>query len=315
MMSALPDYQEGIRSAGIEIDICIEDIQAEHPNTYQIKLSNSQETRRLTALSTGGGMIEVIKIDGAEVSMLGDYYETLVYVSHPGKVKDFLQASVAYDEIDLREGRDTYFEIKSQGFLPEQIVQELDAMEEVLCIKQLTPVLPILSRQGLKVPFLTCEEMLAYNQEKELALWELALHYESARGDISQEEVYERMRNLVDIMRTSIQEGLQGTEYADRILGCQSGTFQEKMKEGGLVKGRCPQPDHPLCYVHDGNKEFYGGHRSRTDCWEPVEPLPGAVLGAVSALELSEDEGIQALCLLQVSLAYLSLPMLPLQQK
>ena len=159
----LPDYQQGIQEAGIEIDICIEDIQAEHPNTYQIKLSNAQETRRLVALSTGGGMIEVISIDGAPVSMYGDYYETLIYVSSPGKVKEYLAASVECDEIELREGRDTYFEIKSQDFLPQQILEELEGMEEVRFIKQLHPVLPILSRKELNIPFLTCEDMLAYN--------------------------------------------------------------------------------------------------------------------------------------------------------
>ncbi len=290
----LPHYQQGIAEAGIEIDICIEDIQAEHPNTYQIKLSNAKETRRLTALSTGGGMIEVIAIDGAKVSMLGDYYETLVYVSEPGKVKDFLQASVAYDEIELRQGRDTYLEIKSQGFLPEQILQELDAMEEVRFVKQLPPVLPILSRKQLHIPFLTCEEMLTYNEDKELDLWELALHYESARGGISQKEVYERMRDLVDIMRTSIHEGLKGTEYEDRILGCQSGSFQEKMETGGLVKGDVL--NRIILFVTSMMEiKSSMGVIVAAPTAGACGALPGAVLGAVSALELSEDDAIRAM--------------------
>ena len=35
----------------------------------------------MTAISTGGGMIEVQEIDGATVSMAGDYVETLVFVT------------------------------------------------------------------------------------------------------------------------------------------------------------------------------------------------------------------------------------------
>ena len=58
----------------------IEDIRADHPNTYKLTLFNEQEMRELTAISTGGGMIEVIAIDGARISMAGDYFETLVYV-------------------------------------------------------------------------------------------------------------------------------------------------------------------------------------------------------------------------------------------
>ena len=72
----LPNYLEGIKEAGIDIDIRIEDIQADHPNTYKLTLFNDREMRELTALSTGGGMIEVIEIDGSSVSMAGDFFET-----------------------------------------------------------------------------------------------------------------------------------------------------------------------------------------------------------------------------------------------
>ncbi|MEM6633192.1 MAG: L-serine ammonia-lyase, iron-sulfur-dependent, subunit alpha [Bacteroidota bacterium] len=290
----LPNYQEAIDQAGIEIDICIEDIQAAHPNTYQIKLSNGKESRRLVALSTGGGMIEIIEIDGAQVSMQGDYYETLIYVSQPGQVQDFLENTVEYDELELRKGTDTYFELKSQSLLTEQTIQELAAMEEVLFIKQVNPVLPILSRRGLSIPFLTCEEMLIYNQDKELALWELALHYESARGNIPQEEVYERMRELVEIMRTSIYEGLKGTEYEDRILGCQSGTFQEKMQRGELVKGDVL--NRIILFVTSMMEiKSSMGVIVAAPTAGACGALPGAVLGAVSALELSEDDAIKAM--------------------
>ena len=40
-------------------------------------MTNSREKHILTAISTGGGIIEVIGIDGIGVSMAGDYYETL----------------------------------------------------------------------------------------------------------------------------------------------------------------------------------------------------------------------------------------------
>src|SRR4029079_13745246 len=67
----LPESDRYIADAGIKVAIDIVDIGATHPNTYKITLSNASETRRLTAVSTGGGMIEVIEIDGAAVSMAG----------------------------------------------------------------------------------------------------------------------------------------------------------------------------------------------------------------------------------------------------
>ncbi|GAG46160.1 unnamed protein product, partial [marine sediment metagenome] len=39
-------------------------------------LKNAATQHEMIAVSTGGGMIEVIEIDGIRVSMIGDYYET-----------------------------------------------------------------------------------------------------------------------------------------------------------------------------------------------------------------------------------------------
>ena len=72
----LPQYLQAIEEAGIKTKIDIHPIGATHPNTYKITLKNEKETRALTALSTGGGMIEIIEIDGAQVSMAGDFYQT-----------------------------------------------------------------------------------------------------------------------------------------------------------------------------------------------------------------------------------------------
>ena len=63
----LPRSDEFLNAEGVNVEISICDIDADHPNTYRISLSNEAETHRLTAISTGGGMIEVIDIDGAPV--------------------------------------------------------------------------------------------------------------------------------------------------------------------------------------------------------------------------------------------------------
>lgn len=85
----LQDSEEHLAKAGIQVDIVINPLSiSSHPNTYQLTLSAQTECRRLVAISTGGGMIEVIAIDGAAVSMAGDYCETLVYCDAPEKVQD-----------------------------------------------------------------------------------------------------------------------------------------------------------------------------------------------------------------------------------
>jgi L-serine dehydratase len=68
----LPDSGKALRDAGIEICIATVDVGDPHPNTYRLTLSNADETHTLIAISTGGGMIEVIRIDGQPVSLFGD---------------------------------------------------------------------------------------------------------------------------------------------------------------------------------------------------------------------------------------------------
>ena len=38
----------------------------------------------MRAISTGGGMMEVVNVDGFTVSMFGDCFETLLWVRHEG---------------------------------------------------------------------------------------------------------------------------------------------------------------------------------------------------------------------------------------
>ncbi len=191
----LPESCDAIQEAGIRIAVEISEYEAQHPNTYRITLRNSTEQHRMTAVSVGGGMIEVIEIDGAPVSMAGDYFETLIYFNSDGsELVDYLQDNIEADEIRLLSGAGTRFiEVKAQRPLAEQHISELRARDGMSQIRTLSPVLPVLSRRALSVPFATCEEMLQYNQDRNLDLWELAVRYESARGNMPLEQVFEEM--------------------------------------------------------------------------------------------------------------------------
>ena len=227
----LPGYLQAVDEAGIKITIDIHPIGATHPNTYKLTLKNKKETHTLTALSTGGGMIQVIEIDGAPVLMAGDFYQTLIYTKLPEQVVAFLEGSISFDEIRIHHGNVDFVEVKSNQFIASGITEELLNLDHVLYIKKLSPVLPVLARKNLSVPFITAAEMLEYNTGKNLSLWELAIHYESARGNISHEEVFEKMRAIVVIMQNAIEIGVKGTTYADRILGPQSVNFKEQIKK------------------------------------------------------------------------------------
>jgi len=290
----LPDYLQAIDEAGIKVKIEIHPIGATHPNTYKITLKSETEERALTAISTGGGMIEILEIDGASVSMAGDFYQTLVYVKSPADIVRFIEKSFPCDEIALRKGTSTFIEIKSSQFLSDEICTELQSMDEVLFIKKINPVLPVMSRKDLAVPFITCEEMLTYNNGKNLELWELAVDYESMRGNISKKEVFEKMRSIVGIMQNSINLGLQGTKYADRILGPQSIGFQQQMKDKKLIEGDVLNQVILYTSVMMEVKSSMGVVVAAPTAGS-CGALPGAIIGISTTLSLSQDEMVKAM--------------------
>ena len=290
----LPESEKHLVTAGINVTINICDIGADHPNTYKITLSNYKETRKLRAISTGGGMIEVIEIDGLAVSMAGDYFETLVYCHEPDSIMPFLKASVAFDDIEFHKGEISFIEIKSQSFLEDAICKELQAMEGVSFIKQLRPVLPVMARKNLQVPFITCNEMLEYNVDKNKSLWELAVDYEMARGNILATEVLEKMRSIIHIMDNAIQLGLKGTHYEDRILGSQSLQFKEKLEADKLIGG---ETNNRIIMYVSAMMEVKSsmGVIVAAPTAGSCGALPGALFGLAHTMQLNEDELVKAM--------------------
>ena len=61
-------------------------------------------------------MIEVIEIDGAAVSMAGDYFETLVYSTSPDAVLEFVKERIPYEAVHVHTGEPGFVEIKSREF-------------------------------------------------------------------------------------------------------------------------------------------------------------------------------------------------------
>lgn len=290
----LPDSEFHIAEAGIKVQFAVRDINAKHLNTYHITLSNPGETRTVTAISTGGGMIEIIAIDGIEVSMMGDFYETLIYCNMPDRILEVINKEISYDHVIVHDGNPNLIEIKAQHLPGELFQRKLASMEDVLSIKKLSPVLPVLSRKDIKVPFTTCNEMLEYNKDKNLSLLQLAICYESERGKISEEEVLEQMRKIVRILKDSIKSGLQGTQYADRLLGSQSVNFKKQLQNKRLIETGAL--NNVVMYVSalmevKSSMGVIVAAPTAGSCGT----LPGAVIGTADFLGVSEDEIVKAM--------------------
>ncbi|MBC8869863.1 MAG: L-serine ammonia-lyase, iron-sulfur-dependent, subunit alpha [Planctomycetes bacterium] len=233
----LPDSPRYIRDAGVQVATDIVNSADRHPNTYRLTLRNAREQHSLVAISSGGGMMEIVEIDGLPVSINGDYQETLIFPASDGEaVASELAEVFDADEILVRQTGDRQLvQVKAQQFVSDATLSSLRTAPAIGSVHRLATVLPVMSRKNLTVPFSTCQEMLDHDGGRKSPLWQLAVEYEMARGQLSQDEVFARMTEIVRILRRSIEQGIDGTQYQDRILGHQCGVFKSRMDAGRLL--------------------------------------------------------------------------------
>ncbi len=231
----LPGAARALDDAGIRLRIETVDVGDPHPNTYRLTLRNARETHTLIAISTGGGMMEVIRLDDVPLQMDGGYAETLIWLDGPPPAAvERLADRLGADDVLLHEvDGGLLIQVKSATFVSDDAMVDLKPMR----VRRLGRVLPVPSRQGVRLPFTGSAELLAHDGDRHTPLWRLAVEYEKARSGFDEDTIVAKMVDIVRILRRSIAQGIEGTHYEDRVLGHQSGRFLEMMEAGRLLDG------------------------------------------------------------------------------
>ena len=230
----LPNSPKALAMAGIQLRMETVDVGDPHPNTYRLTLRHEHETHSLIAISTGGGMMEVLSIDGVPVHMDGGYHETLIWCDSntPVCTANLSEAEEGFCIIH-NIGETQLIQVKAASFVSSSTLASL----RPISVKKLSPVLPVPSRKNMRVPFASCSEMLTHDGPQNTPLWQIGVEYERARGNFTEREVIDKMIAIVRILRKSIASGIAGTSYEDRVLHHQSGRFAEMMNAGRLLDG------------------------------------------------------------------------------
>jgi len=250
----LLDPDPHLAEAGIDLSFRVCDTGFDLPNLYLVHLQRGEMKMEVVAVSTGGGMIEIIRINKVALSIKGD-----------------MQVELWFSETG---------ELFVQGSPPEGAIKRV-----------IFPILPIRSKDPVEVPFSSCQEMIQYNIERNLPIWELAADYESMRGAVTEEEVFDKMRDLYRVMRDSIDSGLRGTRFKDRILGAQSAAYIKKQEAGGL------EALHNITLYVSAIMEVKSsmGIIVAAPTAGSCGTFPGAVIGVADSLGLNEEQVVMAL--------------------
>ncbi|MBI9012692.1 MAG: L-serine ammonia-lyase, iron-sulfur-dependent, subunit alpha [Clostridiales bacterium] len=283
---------------GINISFHVVDYVASHPNTYKMKIiSDIGEVIHTKSISTGGGMIEFEDIQGYDVSIEGGYFETLIFLRKADHcVEDILSSNkVLIEDINFTlKSTGVLINIKSTEKIDDHIIEMIKLNNEITDIISLAPVLPIMSYKKCNLPFRSSKEMLEVNKFQNKSLWELAVDYESIRGNISKDDVLKKMKDIVEMMYSGIIKGLNGTDYQDRILHRQSHKIKEAQEMNLLVPGNVM--NRMISYITalmeiKSSMGVFVAAPTAGSCGG----LPGTILSVVDEMDLSVETAAKAL--------------------
>jgi L-serine dehydratase len=288
----LPGSPGALAAAGVGLRIETVDVGDPHPNTYRLTLTSAREQHTLIAISTGGGMMEVIRLDDVPLRIDGGYAETLVWVdAAPRSVIERWAAGIDADEVILHDTPGgTLVQVEASDFIADDALAELRPTR----VRRLGRVLPVPSRKGIALPFTSSAELLDHDGDLHTPLWRLAVDYEVARSRFGEDEVVAKMVDIVRILRRSIAQGIAGTRYEDRVLGHQSGRFLEMMQAGRLLDGgvlnRMVLYVTALMEVKSSMGVIVAAPTAGA-----CAALPGAVIAMAEAMDQSEEDMARAM--------------------
>lgn len=238
----VPKAIEIAKGVGVDIKFNILDYGALHPNNYRMEMCSSDGIiHKWEAISVGGGMIEMQKFDNFDISICGDFYEFLITCDITeiklSEIKNQIEKVIGkYEYIfDAAQKNKGFINVKTQKNIDKFTIKELYNLSGIVDIITLQPVLPTQSSATCKVPFTSASDLLKYAKEDTREMWEMAVLYESKRGNTTEQDVFEKMDDIVSIMINCVKEGLAGTEYKDRILGPQAYKIESGVKNNILV--------------------------------------------------------------------------------
>ena len=206
-----PRFKDSLKIAaqqGVQISFQAENLGSEHPNQAEIRIyeeeTDPKPFLRLMTYSVGGGMVEILEMDGFPVTIDGSCKEAFILCSEEREdaVEAVLQKSGCfYDRTDRKGER--FFEVDVHA---DQDIGSFLAMrdwEGVRYVRVADPVMAVPRRRNAAVPFTNAAQALEYGEEHGLNAAQLACLYEGAYGYVSEEEVLQLAAQTEAVMRAS----------------------------------------------------------------------------------------------------------------
>jgi L-serine dehydratase len=234
---AMKDLDKIALHRGILIEYELNSFENKHPNSMQLFLEGIEgNSISVLAASLGGGSFEIQRINGFEVSIRGDHH--IIVVESKGNNLLGIQAIIP-EGVPISKsilGDQTIYLLESPFPLDTELVSTITKISGVVSVADARAIMPIVSGNEKDLPFTDLESLIAFGRDNNLTLGEIGLHYEMCRSGLDKMDIFTKMNDLMQIIQNSIQTGLKGTSYDDRILPQQSHLIKKAVDSGKLIK-------------------------------------------------------------------------------
>lgn len=212
----MTDALEIAKERGMDVQFVIEPQDNDQPNyAYMELVSKSGDSMKLGTTSVGGGAIEIVEIDGCPILVKGDFNTAFIYLDEDAD-KDVVQkqlTDIIRDDFRAKESTgegNRIICLETRATLDDAKLKAITEMSGVVNVRYTDYVLPVLSSFKYEaIPFRTAEEALVYAEKENVkSAGELGIRYEMARSGYSREKVMDIMKNIVRVMRGSVQRGI-----------------------------------------------------------------------------------------------------------
>lgn len=222
---------------GITIDYKVSSFPTSHANTVRLTLWGiSQKKVQIIAVSLGGGSFEIRSIDGFDATLNGEWYELIFFTKGKTTVLEELKMMIPPEVEFLFQQKEelTMLQCKSSFPFSSEFSYQLQNYPGIDEISFIHPVMPVISGRQTEMPFDSLQSLLKYAEKNKADLGELGLIYEMCLSGLNESELNRKMIEIIQIIHQSIDTGLKGTNYKDRILQQQSHLIEKAEKEGKL---------------------------------------------------------------------------------
>ena len=225
------------REKGIAIEYKISSFPTNHANTVRLTLTGIlQKKVQIIAVSLGGGSFEIRSVEGFPVLLSGDLFGLMIFTKNKPDISEEIKTIIPSGvEFSSEQKEDVIkYEFKSSLPFSAELMSQLKNRPEIDEIALIHPIMPIVGGRETEMPFTTVQSLIKYSQEKGLDLGDLGMIYEKHISGLSEKELVLKMKEIIQIIHKSIETGLKGTHYEDRILHQQSHLIEKAEREGKI---------------------------------------------------------------------------------